>query len=566
MCSTLSKVNFDLTGLDSASIEQVCKILDQVSTKLQAFQYDFHSKDLRSREEPLHAQSWVLSSLCGLAMLFGNHPQAAKLAFERSSSLALLVGDDQTQKLIGRFMTAALSQPDLSLFFQKLNVNTENDKTFFTFSPAIDNVTSRTTEAGLPPKAYARALLHRSILFADGLAVNASVIANSSVFVNEVLFQGAEVNNVDEVYLQHILLALPDILKDKPNKLTEYLLTRDKKFIREHVNPEHIAFLDRYFDQPEHLHQILYYNQDILMQSYANHLRCQVDAEHRLETVKHLVSQWTSGSEGDASQQDRLDDVQAAAEDLTKSLSQLLELMKGTGSLPTRSALYKFADLFDEASDDPGEVIKELIPGIQDTDCQKLVQACNRIVSRPWLYGPLCHELIDVPYQANLTLSFLTSRQENTYVFLEDSQPGSWNFTTAIRNSMTKATLSMVAQSSGVESNLSAVLLSQLPRDDLLQTRKKLTQVRAKAAKGEILSKEDLDIAQRLLDTCSSGPRKFPDVSITSLVELDDDVKAAARELLKQCIFIVRKGGALDPMYGEGAITIPSLFTLKIDQ
>lgn len=566
MCSTLSELNFILDGLDPVKIERICKTLDEAVTRLQSFQYDFHSDTMHSREEPLHAQSWVLGSLCGLAMLIGNHPQAAKQAFERSSSLALLVGDDQTEKLVGDFIKIALSQSDLSLSFQELNVEAKNEKVFSVFSPAIDNVSSKTTEDGIPPRVYAQALLHRSLMFADGLAINASVIANSTVFVNEVLFQGAEVNKIDDVYLQHIILSLPDVLKNKPKKLTEYLSTRDLKFIHEHVNPAHITFLDNYFDEPEHQHQILYYNQDNLMQSYATHLRCQVDADHRSATVQHLVNQWTSTSEGDFTQHDRHDDVVAAAEDLTKSLSLLLELMEETGSLPTRSALYRFADLFDETSDDPRKVVKDLIPDIKDSDYHTLVEAYHRIVGRPWLYGPLCHELIDVPYQANILLSLLTSRHENSYVFLEDSQPDSWMFTTGIRNSMTKSTLRMTPPASGVEQHLSAVLLSQVSKEDLLETRKQLTTVRAKASEGGVLSKEDLNVAHKLIEACSSGPRKFPDVDITSLVELNEDVKIAARQLLKHCTFIVRKGGALDPMYGEGAITVPGLFTLTIDQ
>ena len=117
-------------------------------------------------------------------------------------------------------------------------------------------------------------------------------------------------------------------------------------------------------------------------------VRRQVDPNHASTTIDHLVQLWhhmTPSGHWDVKQDDH--SRSRAAREVATDITQTLRIL-GT-NLPesiTRSTLYKFADLFDVASDSDA-FFKELEKDrfISESDKEVLMSGRNRIVERPWL-------------------------------------------------------------------------------------------------------------------------------------------------------------------------------------
>jgi hypothetical protein len=427
----------------------------------------------------------------------------------------------------------------------------------------MDNVNSKMNRYGVPPQNYMRALLHRSILFADGMVVPPSIIANSTVFVDEVLFQG-EHDSLSELYAHHLYPALPSELRDGPQKLRRFLDTRPKNFIYESVDSDHIEQLDRYFDDPAHAHQILYFEEPVLGCNYGKYIRTAVDPSQREATVKHLVDLWAHiDAQGHWGHTDHERSTAAtrAAHDLCESLFLLC------GMLPEairRSPLYKFADLFDEASDRES-ILAFLMPDATEASKTQLLEARDRIIEKPWLYNPFCHELFDAPYRASLTFDYASRANVETVLFLEEDEVPSWKFMASVCHSNAFATNVVTVPVTTDSHNFSSLLMSQMSPTLLHKARKELEKFRAKIASEAPVLEDDVAGMKAIMAAFESRSLALPEVEIRQLVDLDEEIKDKARQLLTHCVFLVRKGPPLDPMYEEAQISLPGLLAVRHD-
>ena len=120
-----------------------------------------------------HAQSWVLSCLGGLLLLCSGHNQAALRALDIASSTAWIVGDFDTHVLIEKSIPSLIPAGPTASSDTDTGDLVEVGKlsTCVAFISELDNVNAKINRFGIPPGHYTRALLSRSILFADGVAV-----------------------------------------------------------------------------------------------------------------------------------------------------------------------------------------------------------------------------------------------------------------------------------------------------------------------------------------------------------------------------------------------------------
>lgn len=171
-------------------------------------------------------------------------------------------------------------------------MHAEKLSTYVAFNSELDNVNSKMNRFGIPPGHYTRALLNRSILFTDGVAVPPNILTNSSVFVSEILFQAGrqECNNH---ILQHLYPLLPPSVQGHPKKLQAYRTLRQKGYIYEPINDEHIRILDEYFEKPPNSDRIIYYDEERIRERYGACIRKLVDPIHANLTVEHLVRMWS---------------------------------------------------------------------------------------------------------------------------------------------------------------------------------------------------------------------------------------------------------------------------------
>jgi hypothetical protein len=497
-------------------------------------------------------------------MLCGGEVDGAARALEISSGIAWLVGNYEHHQLIERLLKA---------IFQAVRTSTdpEEDDTpdleqtvgCIAFSPSMDNVNSKMNKYGVPPQNYMRALLHRSILFADGMILPANIISNSTVLVDEVLFQG-ERDELNEVYIRHLYPALPAEFRDGPRKLRRFLDSRPKTFIFESVNDDHIARMDDYFDDPANAHQVLYFDESLLGRNYGKYIRTAVDPSHREATISHLVRVWqhVEAGSGWAVRPDHVERSSTAghvAEDLTDSLFLLSTLLP---EIMRRSPLYKFADLFDEASD--RDSILEFLKSDAGEEAKvQLLKARDRITEKPWLYSRFCHELFDAPYRAALTFDYASRNGAETVLFLEEDEIPSWEFMSSVCHSKAFPTNFAAFPICPDSHRYSSLLLSQMTPTTLRKARRDLAPFRAKIAEGSALLEHDVERMKDAMASFESRSLALPEVEIKELVELDLNVKEVAKQLLVQCVFVVRNGPPLDPMYEEAQIALPGLLALR---
>ena len=174
-----------------------CGQMDSILTNLNAQHVTLQSATEVDGNRP-HAQSWVLSCLSGLILLCSDQAQAALRAFDISSTTAWMVGDFETHELI----RDAIPKDTGDL------VGIEKLSTYIAFISELDNVNAKINRFGIPPEHYVRALLNRSILFTDGLAVPPNILTDSSVFINKILFQN-DPQEYNSQLLQHLFPLLP---------------------------------------------------------------------------------------------------------------------------------------------------------------------------------------------------------------------------------------------------------------------------------------------------------------------------------------------------------------------
>lgn len=544
--------------------KNICRSLNSGLKKLASHHTDLQSAALLRDPPRIHAQAWVVSALAGLAALCGGELETAMRAFEIANGSALVVGSYENSRLIEGVIAAIHRMKHFSSVTpHKGSKRPDGVRRFMAFSPAMDNVNSKMNRSGVPPQYYIRAILHRSILFADGMAVPANIISNSTVFVDEILFQG-EIDQLNETYVQHVFPILPLSLKNSLRKLQDYRDSRRSGYILEPINESHLSRLDNYFNDAAHMHQVTYYDEGKVSLDYGRYSRMQVEPSHRETTVQHLIRLWNhieARGKWDIEHEDI--DRSSAAQDVARDLAHsLFHLSNHLPEAIYRSSLYRFADLFDEASDRQS-FMKDLTDDTSEEAKTELAVARDRIIGIPWLYGPFCHELFDTPYRTTLAFDYALRSDKDTFIFLEEDEVPSWEFASAIQYSSESHTLSLTSTPITGNPKYSSLLLSQVPEATLLKTREDLGPIRAKLFSGSTISGEDVDMMKSLTTTFQSRSSVLPEVDIKELVDLDPPTKEAAKRLLAQCIFLVRKGPPLDPMYEEAQMTLPGLFALQ---
>ncbi|KIW76491.1 hypothetical protein Z517_11237 [Fonsecaea pedrosoi CBS 271.37] len=541
-----------------------CQRLNEGLKELQLHHVELEEAALLQVPPRHHAQTWVVSALSGLAMLCGGKMEEAARALRISSGIAWVVGNYESRHLIEDLLASILHERQASSGSRPTKASAmHRSAKCVAFSPSMDNVNSKMNRFGVPPENYMRALLHRSILFADGMVVPPNTITNSTVFVDEILFQG-ERDQLDEVYIRHVFPMLSAKLKDGPRKLQRCRETRAKLYIFESVSDDHIAQMDDYFDDPANAHQILYYDEPTLSRDYGRYLRTEVDPLHRDQTIEHLVQLWNHIEAGghwdvDDDYVERSSIAKQAAQDLSEALHLL---SKHLPEAVFRSPLYKFADLFDEASD-RDSVIQFLIKDTSEDAKRQLLKARDRITEKPWLYGPFCHEIFDAPYRATITFDYASHADNETLIFLEEDEVPSWQFMASVAHAGdSRKSFSTSAISSGSH-KYSSLLLSQMPTAALVDMRDDLAPVREKIFNGEELRADDVQRMKLAMRSFETRSLVLPEVEIEDVIHLDGRIKELAQKLLSQCLFLVRKGLPLEPMYEEAQVTLPGLLALR---
>ncbi|KAK7885374.1 hypothetical protein LTR67_010552 [Exophiala xenobiotica] len=557
-----------VTSKDKLAVDferQICKELDHHLVDLRTISKDLETAAFLNEPPQIHAQTWVLSALSGLVMLLAGHADQARTAFETSSGVAWVVGDYESYNLLEDILRVMLRHGSRSSEGQGSIVREPaiHAKRLLAFSPSMDNVNSKMNRFGVPPQNYVRAILHRSLLFADGMAVPANTISNSTVLVDEVLFQG-ESDQLNATYIRHVLPILPSSLKDSPRKLQLYRDTRRTGYIFESIHEGHIAQLDDYFSRPESEHQIIYYDEASVSMDYGKYLRMLLDPHHRDVTVNHLTQLWdrldASGTHQDMA---RSSAAEQAALDLVASLSRLAHFLP---EAIFRSPLYKFADLFDEASD--RESIESFLNTLEVTQKEtrdEILSARDRIIEKPWLYGPFCHELFDSPYTANLVFDYASRTEGETLIFLEQEESPSWEFMSTVCQLTDASGSTRVATSAASQGShkYSSLLLSQATEETLLKARGDLASLRKKILTNSKLSENDIAEMKSVMTWFESRSLVLPEVQVTEIVDPEPAILEAAKRLLRRCVFIVRKGPPLPPMYVEAQVTFPGLLALR---
>jgi hypothetical protein len=513
-----------------------------------------------------HAQTWVVSALCGLILICGNQLQVAVKAFEASAATAWLVGDFQIYQLLKETITEVQAASHTSKVQDTDDTNVSKTSSFVALIPAMDNINAKMNRFGIPPASYIRALLHRSILFADGMAIPPNILANSTVFLDEVLFQG-DLNVCNETYLQHLFPMMPMKLRNAPQKLQTYRNSRHASYIKEPIDEEHLRILDRYFDMPVHADRFIFYDEDEIKHAYGRYIRAQLETSHAPTTVQHLTQLWNhidAGGWWNVSQQhlDRSSLAANTAQDLIKTLAQL------SNHLPKdlyRSTLYRFADLFDQASDRDAFLLM-LDPNIPAEVKENIISGHERIIDKPWLYGPLCHEIFDLPYQSNLAFDLALKSNRRTFVFLEDDEVPSWQFMSLIRSdshSLVKVATSAVADG---DHKCSCLLLGQASAASLTETRRQLAPIRSKLASSLQINAEDKASIRTAMSGFTHSSLNMVEGEITDVLVFESRLKELVRRLHTQCVFLVRRGPALARMYEEAYFTVPGLLALQREE
>jgi hypothetical protein len=112
----------------------------------------------------------------------------------------------------------------------------------------------------------------------------------------------------------------------------------------------------------------------------------------------------------------------------------------------------------------------------------------------------------------------------------------------------------------------SSLLLSQASEKELLQSRNELSPIRQKLARGLELSEEDKNHVREIMKSFMESSLEVTSHEIGDLVTMEPHQRDSAKELLKYCIFLMRKGLPLERMYQEAFLTVPGLLRLESAQ
>jgi len=239
--------------------------------------------------------------------------------------------------------------------------------------------------------------------------------------------------------------------------------------------------------------------------------------------------------------------------------------MENISPLVSRSHLYSFAGLFRKVLDDEQAIFCLLKEGTDQLTRDTLARGREKILAHTWVSGPLCHELFDLPYRGNIPIDrLLNGPSPRVLIFLEEHELAGWRLLIELTEQPGAIHVNEVAMSiDSSAAKVSAILLGQASEDDLLHAREAMAPIRRKLAENAQLDEEAVKVIARELKAFVKASIGVEDEPITKLACLDDGEKQAVRQLLGKCVFVVRKGAAMDRMYEEPQFTLPGILILE---
>lgn len=511
-----------------------------------------------------HAQSWVLSSLYGLLLLCGKQQRAAREALAFAQNSAYLVGDLQSSELIENLNRDRDIRSRSESGEQPTGQKPE-DSALTAFIPSLDNVNAKANLYGVPPSLFFRALLHRAMLFADRIAIPPQVLTNSKEFVDGVLFGGA-----DEAKMFWYLSFLCPIVPQTEDQdearslLSGYLRNTDASFISEGIIESHMKKLEEYFHSTDNENRFIFYSRAGTADKYNQYIYRAV-SEQKDSTKIHLMNHWRHLCGQDSVSEDSEQADEELSADIADTIITVVEhFMQNVTEPINRSKLYYLSGLHARVLDDQGAIFTHLREDVDPEISLRLTSGRAKLLERPWIAGPLCHELFDVPYRCNLPVHFSTSSTSlNNAMFVEEHEVASWRFMAELSAGNSAFQINDDAVSLEPPATLSALLLGQASKPDLTKARNALSEVRAKLAAGEPLDAASRGLIARELATFRKAAIDVEGEPITELAVIPEQRRVELKTFLRHCVFLTRKGAALDRMYEEPVFSLPGALRLE---
>ena len=228
-----------------------------------------------------------------------------------------------------------------------------------------------------------------------------------------------------------------------------------------------------------------------------------------------------------------------------------------------RSVLYRFADLFDEASNP--ETFIQGLPDITPETAFTLLSSRDEIINKRWVYGPFCKELFDAPYKTSLAFEVASRSECGVFIFLEQDALSSWELISAVRGDDAHPVCfgTFGDSNDDVNAECSSLLLTQATDSAIAENRKGLAPNREKITTVSRLSEQDEMRVRSVMRNFTQSSLQVEGSKVEKLAILTDEHKACAKTLLKQCTFLVRRDQALDRMHQEVRLSVPGLVSLR---
>ncbi|KAE8363803.1 hypothetical protein BDV27DRAFT_158419 [Aspergillus caelatus] len=367
-------------------------------------------------------------------IIVGNEKVASLEALRHAFNIAWLVGDRGAQDALGNIIRFIEKQSLDTVQAGDTNVNDQSPLDLPAENVAfidLDNVSMEINKYDVPPEKFIRALLHRAILFTDAIALTPNVLTNSRVFIHEVLFHGGS-NKPDKFYLQFLRPLLPRVYEGKPRALTAFRndCLHKPEYVKENVAWEKISVLEDYFEKEN---KYEYYDGNQIGTRYGSYIEREVSNDFKQQTKKHLMEHFDSSLLETSDHSAYRDNAEEIADKLLNTLPTYLEHVQPV----TRSKLYRFGDLSEQASDEdirnlmkPGE--SGNIQPLPTADEEAFLRNRHDIISKPWLSARFCHEMFHPPYNANIPFEKVIESNESTSVFFVPNELGSWMFAATV--------------------------------------------------------------------------------------------------------------------------------------
>jgi hypothetical protein len=326
-----------------------------------------------------------------------------------------------------------------------------------------------------------------------------------------------------------------------------------------------MAQLDSYYLATRAENRFLFHSKIILENNYIRWLRRAVTSE-RLMTRNHLLDHWKTFDVHTRSLSARFLEVdEELATGIVDTVLEVVELFTGNlESSLTRSKLYSLAGLFVTTANDEEAVREQMRHDMDEISLNILISGRQKLLERPWLSGPICHELFDVPYRCNPIFQQLISGESSTSIlFLEPHEIPSMIFMANLAHEDVKLQIYDGAVTAGASGQASAILLAQATEEDITTCRNGLFPIRQKISEHTMLDAEDKNLLAEKLGAFKREAADAEDSTVTVLATLDENVRHHLLGFLEHCTFILRKGEPLDRMYEQPELTLPGVLKLE---